>query len=142
MLCPSHILEGPSVWKLQCGDDWCKLIWHSRNNKCYPEDIEKKWEASKIIIGPVSINHNEVFQAMKGWEEVTENNVYTVGAQRQIVGTQHAWIGIRAMAALDEVVNDTSDLFKAWKGWNSNYLDVKHVHNPEQWVIDRLAIEK
>jgi hypothetical protein len=98
-LLPRGLLEGKNVWKVNFSDDWKKLVWYSRNGEPYPIDIQKKWDESKLIIGPVSINVNGSFQKMKSWKDVSESNTFRVGPEE---GMQHVWIGAVAMAQMNE----------------------------------------
>ncbi|KAL1795000.1 hypothetical protein ACET3X_006816 [Alternaria dauci] len=143
-LVPQGLLEGEGVWKLNFGDDWKKLVWHSRNSEPYPPNIQEKHDQSKIIIGPVSINETWAFRKMKSWKEVTESNTWIVRSEsRNYHAMQYVWIGMRAMAAMNEPLKDKWDIFRGnWLLCRQNaWADcrARHIPEPEKWVSDHLA---
>ncbi|KAF2649266.1 hypothetical protein K491DRAFT_683972 [Lophiostoma macrostomum CBS 122681] len=126
MGCPNHILRGPPVWKLEFGDLelWKSLLWHSRLRKPYPDNIAQLHKGKEVIIGPVSMISDGSLRKMKSWTQVTANNIHRKYGE---AGTQTVWIGLEAMAKVNEHVKGKVDLY-------TRFPSIKYVPKPAEIV--------
>jgi hypothetical protein len=123
--------------KMEYGDEWRQLLWHSRNEKAFPKTLRDKFLAHDVVIGPISINATALYQKMDKWDEVSYSNVFTVrpwGADGPVVeGSQHVFRFPDIMQGLNEKVD--VDLFRC-------FPQVKYLPTPQQWIEGRLNKEE
>ena len=139
VLCPTHYLTGKGVWRIDFSTEWQKLIFCSRRQEVYPTEIEEKWNTANLIIGPVSIDHDDCFAKMKSWTSVEENNQFKFKKFGK-VGCQYAWIGMSTVSKMNAVLEDKLDLFKCFHPYKGAEPVIKCVPNPKEWVKNRLSL--
>ncbi|KAL5461914.1 hypothetical protein PMIN06_001992 [Paraphaeosphaeria minitans] len=122
------------TWKLEYGDDWRRLVWHSRNSKPFPKQLKEKFSNCDVITGPISINATSTNRRMKDWTEVNESHVFNIRPWGQggptVQGTQHVFKWPDVMQDLNEKVD--VDLFKC-------YPVIKRLATPRKWIACRLG---
>lgn len=123
----AHDIEIPGkTWRLSYGDDWRKLVWHSRTQKIYPEELRNKYEATRIFIGPLSVDATPKFTAMSTWKDVTEANV----CRRNYLGEEAVQYAFRGPTTMFELGNKAEiDLFR--------FHTKKRLADPKTWVAGR-----
>ncbi|KAF2002606.1 hypothetical protein P154DRAFT_593613 [Amniculicola lignicola CBS 123094] len=104
MWVPEHHFQDVRTAKLEYGDLWRKLVFYSRRNDTYPEDVNKIAREKDIIIGPVSTPWTGHFQKMKTWKEVTERNVWRNGGK-------YVWMNEEVVTKLSELVRGKVNIY-------------------------------
>ncbi|KAF1912280.1 hypothetical protein BDU57DRAFT_522468, partial [Ampelomyces quisqualis] len=72
---PCDYINSLKTWRLEYGDQWRELIWHSRRSEYYPAAWQKHHSRQELIIGPIAHGANQHFSKMKNWEKIGTKNV-------------------------------------------------------------------
>ncbi|KFZ12729.1 hypothetical protein V502_06966 [Pseudogymnoascus sp. VKM F-4520 (FW-2644)] len=63
-------------------NEWKELVWRSRTRRPLPPHLKKYREAT-LVVGTTACKADLVYDRMKTWEEITEENVFRVGKAGQ-----------------------------------------------------------
>lgn len=123
----AHDIEIPGkTWRLSYGDEWRKLVWYSRTQEDYPKEILDKHQATKVFIGPLSVDATPTFIAMSGWQDVTAANV----CKENYVGEEAIQYAFHTPPVMRELGNKSEvDLFR--------FQSKKLLADPKSWVAGR-----
>lgn len=76
-------LSPPDIQRISFpSNEWKELVWRKRTRRPFPPHLKKYREAA-LVIGTMAYKADLVYDRMKTWEEVTEENVFRVGKAGQ-----------------------------------------------------------
>jgi hypothetical protein len=64
-------------------DEWKELVYTCRNHKVLPKHL-RKYKTATLVIGTTARQPNSAFQAMNGWEEVSDSFVLRMDSTGQL----------------------------------------------------------
>lgn len=124
------------LWKLEYGDDWKQLIYHSRREELLPKALQKIKADHGCIQGPIAQSHTKTLVKLESWKDIGRQHLLTKevegedGTKQTMIGIQQVWFGEEAIAALEAAVFEKGYVRLPEKGFRKvaePWEDLKHL---------------